>query len=413
MKISSDAQLITSKTNIAYLANFTGSAGFMLLTKNKKYLFTDFRYIERAKSTIKKSIELVNITRVWRNPKELAASWQKILKKHKIKVLGIEESDMTVAKYKKFKKMTQSSKLKKLDKNSKITKNSPKSHKSIKFVDISSQIEQIRELKTPQEIKLITQSQHINERIFLKIKKIIQEYCETYFQSSTKKNLNISKNKEKTASQYLKITRNPSTINHQLRENFLAWEIKKLAHEFGADDTSFDPIISFGPHSARPHHEPDSTPLKKGDIIMIDMGVKYKGYCSDMTRMLFTNTPTPKQAKIYNLVLRAQENAIKKIKAGTSGINADKLSRDIINKAGFKEQYGHAGGHGIGLDIHEIPSLAENYKKSFHANSIITVEPGIYLEGEFGVRIEDMILVTKTGNKNLTKIPKKLEEMIL
>lgn len=397
MKFKPDAQLITNKTNIAYLSNFTGSAGFMLLTKTKKYLFTDFRYIERAKSTIKKEIELINITRVWRNPKELAASWQKILKKHKIKVLGIEETDMTVAKYKKFKKMSQSSK-----NNSKQNTQKP-----IKFIDISGQIEQIREIKTPQEIKLITQSQRINERIFLKIKKIIQEYCETYFQSSTKKNLNI------TASQYLKITRNPSTINRQLRENFLAWEIKKLAHEFGADDISFDPIISFGPHSARPHHEPDSTPLKKGDIIMIDVGVKYKGYCSDMTRMIFTSTPTPKQAKIYNLVLQAQENAIKKIKAGITGKKADNLSRDIINKAGYKEQYGHAGGHGIGLDIHEIPSLAENYKKPLHANSIITVEPGIYLEGEFGIRIEDMILVTKTGNRNLTKIPRRLKEIIL
>lgn len=146
---------------------------------------------------------------------------------------------------------------------------------------------------------------------------------------------------------------------------------------------------------------------------MIDMGVKYKGYCSDMTRMIFTSTPTPKQAKIYNLVLQAQENAIKKIKAGITGKKADNLSRDIINKNGYKEQYGHAGGHGIGLDIHEIPSLAENYKKPLLSNSIITVEPGIYLEGEFGIRIEDMILVTKTGNRNLTKIPKRLKEIIL
>lgn len=359
MRNNSDAQLITSKTNVTYLSNFTGSAGFMLLTKTNKYLFTDFRYIERAKSTIKKGIELINITRIWRNPVELAKSWQKILKKHKIKVLGIEESDMTVARYKKFKKMTKA-----------------------KFVDISGQIEQIREIKTPQEIKLITQSQRINEHIFLEIKKIIQHWLTS---ASTK----------------------------PLRETDLAWEIKKIAHESGADDISFDPIVSFGPHSARPHHEPDSTKLKKGDIVMIDMGVKYKGYCSDMTRMIFTGTPTPKQAKIYNLVLQAQENAIKKIKAGITGKQADNLSRDIINKAGYKEQYGHAGGHGIGLDIHEIPSLAENYKKPLRANSIITVEPGIYLEGEFGIRIEDMILITKTGPKNLTKIPGKLKKMVI
>ncbi len=153
--MKSDAQLITNKTNITYLSNFTGSAGFMLLTKNKKYLFTDFRYIERAKSTIKKNIELVNITRVWRNPKELAASWQKILSKHNIKILGVEESDLTITRYKKFQQMTKKPK-----------------HKSINFINISGEIEKIREIKTPQEIKIITASQLINEHVFLEIKKL-------------------------------------------------------------------------------------------------------------------------------------------------------------------------------------------------------------------------------------------------
>lgn len=362
--MKSDAQLITNKTNVTYLSNFNGSSGFMLLTKNKKYLFTDFRYIERAKSIIKKDIELVNITRVWRNPKELAASWQKILKQHKIKTLGVEESDLTVNRYKKFKKISKTGK------------------KSPKFVDISDEIESIRAIKTTAEIKIISESQAINERVFLEIKKIIQNWLK----SDEKK---------------------------PLKECDLAWLIKSFAHEFGAEDISFDPIVGFGSHSARPHHEPDQTALKKGDIVLIDMGVKYKGYCSDMTRMLFTSTPTPKQKEIYNLVLEAQENAIKKIKAGISGIEADKFSRDIIDKAGYKEQYGHAGGHGIGLDIHEIPSLSSGYKGPIKENTVVTVEPGIYLEGEFGVRIEDMILVTKTGNKNLTKIPKKIEEITL
>ncbi len=364
MSNKSDAQLITNKTNVAYLSNFNGSSGFMLLTKNKKYLFTDFRYIERAKSIIKKDIELVNITRVWRNPKELAASWQKIIKQHKIKTLGVEESDLTVNRYKKFKKISKNGK------------------KSPKFADISDEIESIRAIKTPAEIKILSESQAINERVFLEIKKIIQNWLK----SDRKK---------------------------PLKECDLAWLIKSFAHEFGAEDISFDPIVGFGPHSARPHHEPDQTSLKKGDIVLIDMGVKYKGYCSDMTRMLFTATPTPKQKEIYNLVLEAQENAIKKIKAGISGIDADKLSRDIIDQAGYKEQYGHAGGHGIGLDIHEIPSLSSGYKGPIKENTVVTVEPGIYLEGEFGVRIEDMILVTKTGNRNLTKIPKKIEEITL
>ncbi len=351
-----DGKLITDKSNIRYLSNFTGSSGFMLLAKNKSYLFTDFRYIERAAQTIKKNIEIVNTTKLWKNPKDLKENWQKILKKHKIGRLGIEESNLTITQFKKFKKI---------------------STKGLRFSDISGEIEKLREIKTATEIELIKKSQLINEKVFIEIKKIIQKWCAQ--KSSTK-----------------------------LREKDLAWTIKELGHKFGAEDVSFDPIIAFGTHSARPHHEPDDTPLKKGDIVLVDMGMKYQGFCSDMTRMIFTAKPTKKQKEIYNLVLKAQENAIKHIHAGVTGSKADSLARDIIKKAGYGDQYGHAGGHGIGLDIHETPSLSENYKKTLKANSIITVEPGIYLPGEFGVRIEDMILVTANGNKNLTKIAKDL-----
>ncbi|MBD3361019.1 M24 family metallopeptidase [Candidatus Peregrinibacteria bacterium] len=352
MKIKPQASLITNKSNIRYLSDFTGSTGFILLTKPKKYLFTDFRYIKRAKNTIKKGIEIVDTTKMWKNPDELKKNWQKILKNHRVNALGIEESSLTIAKFKKFKKI---------------------SGGKIKFTDISGKIEKLREIKSKKEINLIRNSQRINEKVFLEIKKIVQ------------KNLNSKKT---------------------LTERNLAWNIKELGHKFGTEDVSFDPIVSFGKNTAIPHHLPDKTRLKKGDIILIDMGMKYKGYCSDMTRILFTKIPTKFQKEIYNLVLKAQKTAIKGIKAGISGKKADKFARDIINKAGYKENFGHGSGHGVGLDIHEAPSLSENYTKTIKNNSIITIEPGIYLENHFGIRIEDMILVTKTGNKNLTKIPK-------
>ena len=134
--------------------------------------------------------------------------------------------------------------------------------------------------------------------------------------------------------------------------------------------------------------------------------MKYKGYCSDMTRIVFTGKPTPLQKDIYKLVLKAQKAAIKEIKAGITGKKADQLSRDIINKAGYEENYGHSGGHGVGIDIHERPSLSDKYTEKLKENSVITVEPGIYLPGKFGIRIEDMVLIKKNGNKNLTKAPK-------
>lgn len=359
-KLSPQAKLITDKSNIKYLSNFTGSSGFMLLTDKKSYLFTDFRYIERAQKTIKTGIEIVNTTKVWKNLKELKINWQKILSKHKIKVLGVEEGNLTVTQYKKYRKI------------------SPK----VRFVDISGEIEKQREIKTSKEIALMTESQRINEKVFNEINKIIRKW----------------------SAQSSKEQKNSTTI----REIDLAWKIKELGHKYGAEDVSFDPIVGFGKNSSIVHHSPGNTVLKKGDIVLIDMGMKYKGFCSDMTRMIFTGKPTAKQKEIYNLVLKAQETAIEKIKAGVSGEKADNYSRDIIIKAGYGEFYGHSGGHGVGLDIHETPSLSANYKKPLKENSVITIEPGIYLEGEFGVRIEDMILVTKKGNKNLTKISKKI-----
>ncbi len=328
------------------MSNFTGSSGFMLLTKSKKYLFTDFRYIERAKNTIKKGIEVIDVTKVWRNPKELNKWWQKILRRHRITQLGIEEADLTVFRYKQFKKI------------------SPK----IKFKDCSGKIEKLREIKSKPETSNIQKSQSINEKVFAEIKKVVQK-------------------------------RKPIT------ELDLAWKIKELGHKFGADDVSFAPIIAFGENSAIPHHSPTNRKLKKSDVVLIDMGMKYKGYCSDMSRTILPAKPTEKQKEIYNLVLEAQTHAIKNVKPGMTGRAADNLSRKIINKAGYEENYGHAGGHGIGLDIHETPSISRKYTKTLKPNTIITIEPGIYLPGEFGVRIEDMVLLGKK-TKNLTKIKK-------
>ncbi|MBL4694699.1 aminopeptidase P family protein [Candidatus Gracilibacteria bacterium] len=340
--------LITDKTNILYLSNFAGSSGFMLITKTKKYLFTDSRYTEQAKTIIKKDITLVDVTRVFRNAKELKENWQKILSKHRITQLGVEESNLTVARYKRFKKMSGS---------------------KVKFKNISGQIEKQRMIKEKDEIKKTIKSQRINEKVFLEIKKIIDK-------------------------------RKPVT------EIELATKIKELGGKFGAEDVSFDPIVAFGAHSSRPHHSPGKRKLKKKDIVLIDMGMKYQGYCSDMTRMILPAKPTALETKIYNLVLEAQLAGIKGIKAGITGEKADALSRDIIDAAGYKEQYTHSGGHGIGLDIHESPALSKKDLSKFKENTIVTVEPGIYLPGKFGVRIEDMIIITKKGNKNLTKLPK-------
>lgn len=176
---------------------------------------------------------------------------------------------------------------------------------------------------------------------------------------------------------------------------------------------SFKPIVGFGPNSAIPHHQNTNKKFKKGDIVLIDMGFMHASYCSDMTRTFFTKTPTDFEAKIYNTVLKAQTEAIKHMRIGNTGGQCDRIARDIIAKAGYEDHFGHSLGHGIGLEVHETPNVCPNSKDILVENCVITSEPGIYLEGQFGVRIEDMIHVTKKGPVNLAKFPKKLEEVII
>ena len=342
--------LITNKSNIAYLSNFTGSNGFMLVTAKKKYLFTDSRYILRAKNTIKRGIEIVDITRMWRNREELEKSWGGIFKKHRIKTLGVDESDLTVERYNRFKKIT------------------PK----VKFTNIAGHYEAIREIKTRQEIKLLQKSQDINGKVFEEIAKFLQSF----------------------------------RFNRSLTEIEVAWKIRELGFQYGAEDISFEPIVGFGKNSAIVHHAPTKTKLKKADVILIDMGMKYQGYCSDMSRTILPKKPKALEQEIYNTVLNTQIAGCEFVKAGVTGHAADKVSRDIIEAAGYGDYYSHAGGHGIGLDVHEQPALSAGYKAKLLENSVVTVEPGIYLPGKFGVRIEDMVLVTKKGHKNLTKVRK-------
>lgn len=187
--------------------------------------------------------------------------------------------------------------------------------------------------------------------------------------------------------------------------------IKTTGIKLGADDISFEPIVGFGANSAVPHHQNTHKKLKKGDMILIDMGMKFQGYCSDMTRVFFTKKPTNEQARVYNAVLEAQKIAIAEIKAGAKCALTDKKARKSLGD--LNEYFKHSLGHGIGLDVHENPSLSQKSKETFKEGMVVTVEPGVYLEGKFGVRIEDMGRVTKSGYENFTKAPKESSSCVL
>jgi len=189
--------------------------------------------------------------------------------------------------------------------------------------------------------------------------------------------------------------------------------IKKLFVKYGIPVLSFTPIVSFGKNTANVHHQPKKNILKKGDTIMLDFGCTVNHYCSDMTRTFFWGEPKAKQKKIYITVLKAQELALNKIKKGERKAKViDKVARDFLNKK-YKNKFLHGLGHGIGTVIHEWPNFKSKSEDIIPVGCVMTVEPGLYFKGFGGVRIEDMVLITKNGYRNLTNTPKDLKSAIL
>ncbi len=166
---------------------------------------------------------------------------------------------------------------------------------------------------------------------------------------------------------------------------------------------AFDTIIAFGANASRPHHQPGQRKLKKTDTVLIDFGAKYEGYCSDITRCFIVGRPTAFYQKVFEVVEQAQAAAIKLIKDGADMIKVDAAAREVIDQSGLPV-YGHGSGHGFGLEIHENPFLKPDGKGKLKAGQVLTIEPGIYIPGKLGVRIEDDVLITKTGCQILTRM---------
>lgn len=194
-----------------------------------------------------------------------------------------------------------------------------------------------------------------------------------------------------------------------LSEKEIAQKLPEIYIKYGADDISFEPIIAFGKNGADPHHGNDNSQLKDGDSIIIDMGCKYHGYCSDMTRTVFFGSITEKQIEVYELVKKANESAEKIIKPGMKLSDIDKCARDIIAKAGYGKYFNHRLGHFIGRDVHEYGDVSTSFDMEVEEGMIFSIEPGVYLPNEFGVRIEDLVLVTKDGCQVLNSYSKDIQ----
>ena len=243
---------------------------------------------------------------------------------------------------------------------------------SCELLPVSDILSELRQIKTPEEITKLRMAEHIGDLAFTEILP------------------------------YLK----PG-----ITELEIAARLTFLMQMHGASGNSFPPIVASGVNSSMPHAMPSGRKIQKGDFVTMDFGCVYQGYCSDMTRTVVIGKADEKQKEIYNLVLKAQEAVLKRIRPGMTGQETDAIARDIIREAGYGDCFGHGLGHSVGLKIHEDPNCNMRDTRVLKAGMLMTVEPGIYIKDFGGVRIEDMVVLTEDGCENLAHSDKKLLEL--
>ncbi len=238
----------------------------------------------------------------------------------------------------------------------------------VELVSTSGAVEALRAVKEPGELELMRRAAAISDRVFAELA-------------------------------------NERFVGRS--ETELAWWLEQAWHEAGADGASFSAIVAFGENGARPHAKPRDLPVPADTLVVVDAGCTVGGYASDCTRTFFTGEPVGRLRDLYDLCLRAQLDGLAAVHAGTTGREVDAASRVAIAEAGMGELYGHGLGHGIGLDVHEEPSLRPESNAVLVPGNVVTVEPGLYVAGEAGVRIEDTVVVTEDGCDRLTTVTKE------
>jgi Xaa-Pro aminopeptidase len=351
-ELNLDGMMLTHPPDLAYLTNFSGDDSIGLLTAKDLYLVTDFRYKEQAE------IEAGWLKVAIRDGK-MADALAKTFAEAKVKRVGFEANFATVGQ------------IDALLTAFKAQAKEQKDAKSPELVPLDNVMVKIRRVKDDHEIDLIRKSVAIAEEAYDAIR---------------------------------------GEIEVGQSENHLAGQLVFELRSRGASNSSFPVIVAAGANSSLPHYRPSETLVQKDQPLLIDWGALYKGYCSDMTRTLMIGRVSDRMKTIYKVVLEAQLAAISFLRPGVTTHQADRVARDIIDKAGFKEFFGHGLGHGIGRDIHELPSINKNTKEEeLRPGMVVTVEPGIYLPGEGGVRIEDDVLITHSGCEVLSNLDKTFE----
>jgi len=255
---------------------------------------------------------------------------------------------------------------------------------------------------------------HVSVRTFSKLEEKLPEGAEAVAAGGSVEGLRRVKDEGELAAIAEASKLADAALTKTVEEGFVGKTERAVADAFeshvraGGGTLSFDTIVAAGPNGAQPHAEPGSRVIGRGELVVFDMGAKLDGYCSDGTRTYATGDPGEEGRRVYDTVLQAQLAALEAIRPGETGEDVDKVARKVIDDAGHAEHFGHGLGHGVGLDIHEEPRLSPRSDDVLAVNEVVTVEPGIYLAGDLGVRIEDFVVVLEDGYRNLSSLPKEL-----
>ena len=341
--------LVTHLIDIRYLVGFTGSSAALAVTRRGARLFTDGRYkAQAAEEVAGAQVEIVSGA-----PAISAVQW--LAAQPGSEAAGFDPPHTSVAERARLRSELPS-----------------KLRRSFLVPLAAPVVEPLRLIKEEDELKIIAENALIGCRLFEHILGVIRP---------------------------------------GIREMEVAAELEYQARLHGADGMSFETIVASGERSALPHGKASMAPIPRKGFVTLDFGIIREGYCSDMTRTVCLGTPRSEERKAYEAVLEAQEAGVAAVCAGVSSGEVDEAARSILRKAGMADAFSHSTGHGVGLEIHEQPRLGAGQKTRLQPGMVVTIEPGVYWPGKFGLRIEDMVAVTRTGGRVLTPAPKALIEL--
>jgi len=341
--------LVTHLPDIRYLCGFTGSSAALAVTRRGGRMFTDGRYTAQAAEEVKAAqVQIAS-----GSPAVAATQW--LASQTGVAMAGFDPARTTVAELTRWKSQLPS-----------------RLRKGFFQAVPAPFVEMLRMVKDGDELAVMAEAALRGCKLFEHILTVLRP---------------------------------------GIAEVEVAAELEYQARKLGAEGMSFESIVASGLRSALPHGRATSTPLPRRGFVTLDFGIIHKGYCSDMTRTVFLGKPKPEERRTYEAVLEAQENAVDAVAAGVSCAEVDEAARSVLRGEGLAEAFSHSTGHGVGLEIHEPPRVGAGQTTRLQAGMVITIEPGVYLAGKFGIRIEDMVAVTRNGGQVLTPAPKALIEL--